>query len=70
MMENNWIKVFSTEDVLAAEILKQGLLESDIAAVVMNQRDSSYQTFGMIHILVHPDNFDKAAAYIKENNIV
>ncbi|RQO67934.1 hypothetical protein DBR43_25850 [Pedobacter sp. KBW06] len=68
-MKNNWIKVFSTEDAYTAEILKQGLIESDIAAVVMNQRDSSYQTFGIVHILVHPDNIEKAEAYIRENNI-
>ena len=68
-MENNWTKVFSTEDPFTAEILKQGLLENDIAAVVMNQQDSSYKTFGTIHILVHPDNFDKAIAYIKDNDI-
>lgn len=69
-MENNWIKVFSTTDAYTAEILKQGLIENDIAAVVMNQRDSSYQAFGTVHILVHPDNADKAEAYIRENNIV
>ncbi|MBC8987112.1 DUF2007 domain-containing protein [Pedobacter sp. N36a] len=68
-MENNWTKVFSTEDHFTAEILKQGLLENDIPAVVMNQQDSSYKVFGTIHILVHPDNVDKANAYIKDNEI-
>lgn len=68
-MENNWTKVFSTEDPFTAEILKQGLLENDIPAVVMNQQDSSYKVFGMIHILVHPDNVEKANAYIKDNEI-
>ncbi|WP_316750336.1 DUF2007 domain-containing protein [Pedobacter gandavensis] len=68
-MENNWTKVFSTEDPFTAEILKQGLLENDIPAVVMNQQDSSYKTFGVIHILVHPENLEKAQAYIKDNEI-
>ncbi|MCX2452949.1 DUF2007 domain-containing protein [Pedobacter sp. PLR] len=68
-MENNWTKVFSTEDPFTAEILKQGLEENDIPAVVMNQQDSSYKTFGVIHILVHPENLEKAQAYIKDNEI-
>lgn len=69
-MESSWIKIFTTEDPYTAEIIKQGLNEQDIAAVLMNKKDSSYGTFGLIQILVHPDNFDQAVAYIKENNIV
>lgn len=68
-MENNWTKVFSTEDPITAEILKQGLLEQDIPAVVMNQQDSSYKVFGIINILVQPENLEKAKAYIKDNEI-
>lgn len=68
-MSKNWIKVYTTENPYTAEILKQGLIESDIPAVVMNQQDSSYKVFGVINILVHPDDFGKATAYIAENNI-
>lgn len=68
-MENNWTKVYTTENAYTAEILKQGLIESDIPAIVMNKQDSSYGTFGVIHVLVHPDDFGKATAYIAENEI-
>ncbi|MGY0039546.1 putative signal transducing protein [Pedobacter sp. NJ-S-72] len=64
-MENNWVKVYTTENPVTAEIIKQGLIENDIAAVIMNKKDSSYQTFGIIEVLVNQKDFDTADAYIK-----
>jgi hypothetical protein len=64
-MENNWVKVYTTENPVTAEIIKQGLIENDIAAVIMNKKDSSYQTFGIIEVLVNQKDFDTAEAYIK-----
>ncbi len=64
-MENNWVKVYTTENPVTAEIIKQGLIENDIAAVIMNKKDSSYQTFGIIEVLVNQKDLDTAEAYIK-----
>lgn len=63
-MENNWTKVYTTDDPVTAEIVKQGLIENDIAAIVMNKRDSSYLTFGVIEVLVNQKDFDRADAFI------
>jgi hypothetical protein len=68
-METNWIKVFTTENAYTAEIIKQALIENEIPAVVMNKQDSSYKSFGVLTVLVHPADFDKAIAYIIENNL-
>ena len=68
-MSSNWIKVYETEDQFQAEILRQGLMAIDIDAVVLNKQDSSYKTFGVLSVLVHPDNLEKAKEYILENNI-
>ena len=68
-MNSNWIKVYETEDQFQAEILKQGLMAIDIDAVVLNKKDSSYTSFGMLSVLVHPDNLEQAKQYILENNI-
>ncbi|GGC55924.1 hypothetical protein GCM10011387_06870 [Pedobacter quisquiliarum] len=68
-MENNWTKVYTTSNPITAEIIKQALVENDIPAVVMNKQDSSYKAFGVINILVQPENFDQALAYIIENNL-
>jgi len=64
-MENNWVKVYTTQDAVTAEIIKQGLMENDIAAVVMNKKDSSYQTFGTVDIMVSTADLEAADAYIK-----
>lgn len=63
-MENNWIKVYTTENPVTAEIIKQGLIENDIAAVIMNKKDSSYQTFGIIEVLVNKKDAEAAELYI------
>lgn len=63
-MENNWIKIYTTENPVTAEIIKQGLIEHDIAAVIMNKKDSSYQTFGVIEVLVNKRDVAAAEAYI------
>jgi len=68
-MSSNWIKVYETEDQFQAEILKQGLMAIDIDAVVLNKQDSSYKTFGILTVLVHPNDSEKAKEYILENNI-
>lgn len=67
-MENNWTKVYTTENPVTAEIIKQGLIENDIAAVIMNKKDSSYQTFGIIEVLVNKKDFDAAEAYINSTD--
>ncbi|WP_432711776.1 DUF2007 domain-containing protein [Pedobacter sp.] len=68
-MENNWVKVYTTENVYTAEILKQGLIENDIPAVVLNKQDSSYKAFGVMTVMVRPEDVEKANAYIKENEL-
>ena len=68
-MENNWVKVYTTENAITAEIIKQALVENDVPAVVLNQQDSSYTTFGLLTILVRPEDMEKAATYIKDNEL-
>jgi hypothetical protein len=68
-MSNNWVKVYTTENPYSAEIIKQGLIESDIPAVVLNKQDSSYKTFGVLNVMVNQEDFEKALAYILQNNI-
>jgi hypothetical protein len=66
---NNWVKVYTTENSYSAEIIKQGLIENEIPAVVMNKQDSSYKNFGVLTVMVNEGDFQKAIAYILQNNI-
>ena len=46
----NWVSVFTTTRELEAGIVKDLLDEAGIPAVILNQKDSSYQTLSLIHI--------------------
>jgi hypothetical protein len=67
-VSENWVKVYTTSDAFAAEVLKQGLTESGIPAVTINKQLSAYN-IGEINVLVNKVDFDKAIEYIVENEI-
>jgi len=67
LMEN-WQKVYSTTDMLRAEIVKSTLETHKIPAIILNKRDSSYNDFGMREIYVSQENHDTALTII-ENEI-
>jgi hypothetical protein len=67
-VNENWVKVYTTGDAFAAEVLKQGLVEEGIPAVVMNKQLSAYN-IGEINVLVNKSDFDKAIEYNVKNEI-
>jgi len=67
-VSENWIKVYTTSDTFAAEVLKQGLTEAGIPAVVINKQVSAYN-IGEINVLVNKDDFNQAIEYIVQNEI-
>ena len=64
----NWVSVFSTTEEFVAERIKEVLNDSGIPAVVLNQRDSSYKTFGDINVMVNKEDREKAEQVIKAYN--
>ncbi|WP_443937216.1 putative signal transducing protein [Pedobacter sp. MW01-1-1] len=67
-MNENWIKVYTTSNAFAAEVLKQGLTEAGIPAVTLNKQIAAYY-LGEINVLVNKTDFDKAIEYIVANDI-
>lgn len=65
---DNWVSVFSTTEVFVAERIKDVLTESGIPAVILNQKDSSYMTFGDINVMVNKEDQEKAEQVIKSYN--
>jgi len=63
-MEENWVSVFCTEKLYLAEIAKQVLEDNDIFAVVINKKDSSYNTFGEIEVYVDREQVIKASTLL------
>ncbi len=65
-MDKNWETIYSTDQLYIAELAKQMLHDNGIEAVVVNKRDSTYNTFGDIEVYVKRDNVIRALKLIKE----
>lgn len=64
--ENNWVCVYSTTLPHLAEVIIGNLESSNIPAVKINKRDSSYGGFGQVEIHV-PKNFEIRARLLIDN---
>lgn len=62
---NNWISVFETDQLYKAELVKEVLCDNGVEAVILNQKDSSYNAFGTIQVMVSGDHKDQAEEIIK-----
>ncbi len=65
-MEKDWGIVRAFGKLFLAEIAKEVLVDNNIDAIIINKKDSSYQSFGDIELYVHNDNIEKAKELIKE----
>lgn len=65
-MDTNWTTIYSTDQLYIAELAKQMLMDNGIEAVVVNKRDSTYNTFGDIEVYVKRDHVIRALKLIKE----
>ena len=64
-MEKGWIEVYMTAHEYKASIAKELLENEGIKAVILNQHDSAYQTFGEFSIYVAENDAEKAAHLLK-----
>ncbi len=62
---DNWTSVFETNQLYKAELIKDILCDNDIDAVILNQKDSSYNSFGEIYVMVNKEEKEKAEGIIK-----
>ena len=51
-MEENWIKVFESKEMIKAEITRERLEEGGVPAVILNKQDSLYPVFGVCEVHV------------------
>ena len=64
-MNNDWIEVYSTNDIFKAEVIRNMLISNNIEAIIMNQQDSSYH-FVTAKIYTKKENILKAKEIISE----
>ena len=65
-MEKGWKEVFMTTHEYKSSMAKDMLENAGIKAVVLNQHDSAYQSFGEFSVLVAETDEAKAVEIIKE----
>lgn len=65
-MEKGWKQVFLTGELYQAEIARELLEINGVNAVVMNQKDSSYTSFGNIEVFVSENDEERAIEILKE----
>jgi len=66
-MENQ-VAIFSTSLEYEAILMKDKLDEAGIASTILNQRDSTYGTFGSIQLFVLPNDEKIAREIIQKAN--
>jgi hypothetical protein len=64
-VEKGWKQVFLTGDSVKAEMARELLELEGINAVVLNQKDTVYQTFGDIEVYVNESDEDTALEILK-----
>ena len=65
-MDTDWTLVYTTTKAYMAELAKQMFLNQKIEAVVLNKRDSSYNSFGELEVYVKNNDKETAFVLIKE----
>lgn len=58
--ESEWVSVDQSLDEYSIRIKKIQLEDEGIPAIIFDQRDSSYNSFGYIYLKVHKENESKA----------
>jgi hypothetical protein len=65
-MEKDWKQVFLTGEMYRAEMARELLELEGISSVIINQKDSVYQTFGDIEVFVNDADEPMAIEILKQ----
>ncbi len=68
MLNDNWIKIYTTNMAHQAEISKSLLLDSEIESFIIDKKDSMY-SFGELELYVKPENEILARLILTQNNL-
>jgi hypothetical protein len=68
-MEKDWVKIYYTNQLFRAEIVKGMLEENGINVVLVNRQDSSYLVAlpGMVELFVHNSQENDARQLLAQN---
>ncbi|WP_238387622.1 putative signal transducing protein [Pararcticibacter amylolyticus] len=67
-MNNDWVKVYTSNDYYKSEIVKQVLIENEIEAVLLDKSGFPYR-IGEVEVYTHKDNFQRATEVILSSEL-
>ncbi|MCD6565829.1 MAG: DUF2007 domain-containing protein [Bacteroidales bacterium] len=65
-MEKDWVIAYESKQEYLAEIARSVLSDNDIESVIINKKDSIYNSFGDIEVYVNRDNLIKAKQILQK----
>ncbi|WP_423147600.1 hypothetical protein [Rubrolithibacter danxiaensis] len=67
-MENDWVKIYSSNDFFKSELVRQVLVDNQIEAVLVNKQGFPYN-IGDVEVYIHHTDFNKAIEIIIRNEL-
>ncbi len=68
-MNSSWVKIYTSNNFMKAEIVRQVLTDHEMEPVLMNKQDSAYKLFGEVEVYIQQAHFDKAIEIIIQNEL-
>jgi len=65
-MEKDWVIAYESKQEYLAEIARAVLSDNDIESVIINKKDSIYNSFGDIEVYVIRDNLIRAKQILQK----
>ena len=69
-MEQDWIKVYSSQDRIQVELVHALLHENHISSNILDKEMSTIPTLGSVELLVPSQNYDAAMSLLKEKGLL
>ena len=67
-MNSSWVKIYTSNQFMKSEIVRQVLVDHEMEAVLMNKQDTAYK-FGEVEVYIPKEHFDKALEIIIQNDL-
>ena len=65
-MEKDWVIAYESRQEYLADIARTVLSDNDIESVIINKKDSVYNSFGDIEVYVNRDNLIRAKQILQK----
>ncbi|MCK4699724.1 MAG: DUF2007 domain-containing protein [Bacteroidales bacterium] len=65
-MEKDWVIAYESRQEYLADIARTVLSDNDIESVIINKKDSIYNSFGDIEVYVNRDNLIRAKQILQK----